>query len=239
VDIETYRKNRQALAENLPQHRPTCGTCFQPQQICYCPQIQKFNPLVKFVILIHPIEHRRRIATGRMSHLCLENSHLFRGHNFTHHKDVNALLSNPDLYPVILYPGTNSKNLTLMADSQRGGICPLGKTLTIFVLDGTWATAKKMLKHSHNLRDLPKICFTPDRPSNFRVRKQPREGYFSTIEAIHHTIDLLGPSFGFPTERRTHDALLRVFDSMVEVHLEFIQKSHERQGPSRYRRHET
>jgi len=238
VDIATYRQKQQSLIQLQQQKfRQTCGTCFQPQSICYCPQIKTFNPHVKFVILIHPIEHRRRIATGRMSHLCLENSHLFRGHDFTYHKDVNAILNDPSLFPVILYPGIQSKNLTNMTTEQRADIFPADKTLTIVVLDGTWATAKKMLRDSKNLHNLPRICFTPQTPSNFRVRKQPREGYYSTIEAIHHTIELLGTNFGFNTEAREHDHLLTVFNSMVELHLDFIQKSHERSDPSRYRRH--
>lgn len=188
------------------------------------------------MILIHPIEARRRIATGRLAHLCLPNSHLIRGHDFSNNKNVNEILSDPNIYPVVLSPSRPSTNLSHMSKENIATLFPPNKTLTIIVLDGTWATAKKMLKHSSNLRNLPRICFSREAPSNFRVRQQPHEGCLSTIEAIHHTIELLGPSFNFSTETRDHDRLLEVFDSMVELHLDFIKQSHERQGPSRYRR---
>ena len=189
-----------------------------------------------FVILLHPLEHRRRVATGRMSHLCLENSFLIRGHDYSKHELVTELANDPARQSVILYPGPTSKNLTLLSDQARQEWIDRDKKLTIFVIDGTWATAKKTIKHSANLRHLPRICFTPPRPSEFRVRKQPHAGCFSTIEAIHHTIDLIGPSCGFDTTARTHDGLLRTFDFMVEQQLDFLEDSRKREGPSRYKK---
>jgi len=119
---------------------------------------------------------------------------------------------------------------------ERSALFPKNKKLTIFVIDGTWLTAKKMIKHSHNINQLPRIAFTPVRPSTFRVRKQPHENCLSTIEAIHHTIELLGPTQGFDVNSRKHDHLLDAFDSMVELQLEFIRQSHENGTASRYRR---
>jgi DTW domain-containing protein YfiP len=230
MDIERYLQQRQQHIEQQPQFRRICLTCLQPQICCYCAHIKRFDPKIEFVILIHPLEVRRRVATGRMSHLCLENSHLVHGHDYTKNEYVNDLLNDPDRYNVILYPGRQSQNISTLKNEERMALFPKDKKLTIFVIDGTWMTAKKMIKHSHNINKLPRICFTPPRLSNFRVRKQPNDNCFSTIEAIHHTIELLG------TTNREHDKLLYVFDSMVDLQLEYIRKSHERQGPSRYKR---
>ena len=87
-----------------------------------------------------------------------------------------------------------------------------------------------------NLLALPRICFTPQKPSNFRVRKQPNSNCYSTIEAIHHTIDLLGDTQGFETKNRQHDGLLSVFNFMVENQLDFIKKSNLNPRESAYRR---
>ncbi len=209
-------------------------SCRQPEFSCYCAHVQKIPVNFKIVILIHPLEARRRIATGRMSHLCLDNSHLIRGQDFSADEQVNKILADPKLYPVILYPGKNSLNLTSLMPNDRAMICPQGKTLCIFVIDGTWATAKKMLRQSQNLQNIPRICFSPSTPSNFRVRKQPKEGCYSTIEAIHHCIELLGSSQGFDTSSRKHDQLLTVFNAMVELQLDFIKKSSGKPGSHRY-----
>jgi DTW domain-containing protein YfiP len=205
-----------------------CFRCMQTSEQCYCQQIQKFDPKIKFVILIHPIEVRRRFATGRMSHFSLQNSELIRGQNYSDDSRVNLILKNPDYYPVVLYPGLQSLNLTHLDDEERKEIFPKNKKPIIFVIDGTWNTAKKMVRLSENLCSLPRICFTPPGPSNFRIRKQPKIECYSTIEAIHQTIELVGEGVGFDVTSRAHDALLNVFDGVVEKQLKFVSKSRSR-----------
>lgn len=217
-------------------YREHCAVCIQPQKGCYCPHIQKFDPNISFVILIHPIEMRRRIATGRMSHLCLEQSFLISGKNYSDNEMVNGLIQDSGRHCVILYPGVDSRNLSVMTQAQQAQLVPQGKKLTIFVIDGTWATAKKMMRESQNLKSLPQICFSPEKPSTFRVRKQPADYCYSTIEAIHHTIDLLGQSQGFATAQRQHDNLLDVFDVMVERQLDYLRSSEEKNGAFTSRR---
>jgi DTW domain-containing protein YfiP len=236
LDLQSYKLKRQELSEQQPTYRILCMTCIQPQFSCYCSHIQKFDSKIDFVILIHPIEVRRRIATGRMSHLVLENSSLIMGQNYSANSAVNRLISDPDYHSVILYPGQKSQNLSDMSDDQRTNLFPKSKKLRIFVIDGTWATARKMVRLSENLNRLPRICFSPTTPSNFRVRKQPHAACYSTIEAIHHTIELVGKTQGFNQQSREHDKLLLVFDSMVERQLEFIRMSNENPSPTKYRR---
>jgi DTW domain-containing protein YfiP len=231
-----YHEMRRQRILKQPQYRNLCGSCRQPPSTCYCHVIEPVSLNIRFVILIHPIEARRRVATGRMSHLCLSNSLLLRGCDFSQHSAVNQILTDPTTKSMILYPGKNSRNLTLMSKDGRDNLCPVGKSLTVFVIDGTWATAKKMLRLSNNLQALERICFSATKPSEFHVRKQPRKECLSTIEAIHQTIELLGPSFGFDTELRAHDQLLKVFQTMVQQQLEFLRISDERAGPSRYKR---
>ena len=231
-----YRLKKEMLKLAEPSYRVLCLKCLQPQVGCYCAQIQSFDPKISFVILIHPIECRRRIATGRMSHLTLKESYLIRGQNYSNHETVNRLIQDPEYHSVILYPGVNSTNLSLMSAENYPALIPEGRKLRIFVIDGTWATARKMMRESENLKQLPKICFTPDKPSNFRVRKQPNENCYSTIEAIHQTIQMIGPTVGFNLNTRKHEALLNVFDFMVENQLEFIRQTEADPSRATYRR---
>lgn len=211
--------------------RLRCVRCLQPEFSCFCKWLSPFDPQMDFVILIHPIEvKRRRIVTGRMSHLSLINSHLIMGQLFDDDVRVNSLINDRDRHCLLLYPGRQAANLSLMSPSGRREMVPNGKRLTLFVIDGTWATAKKTVNQSDNLKRLPRVCFTPDRPSNFRVRLQPRPECCSTIEAIHHTLELLGPAVGFDTKARTHDRLLNVFNKMVDLQIELKSSG----KPSRY-----
>ena len=72
-------------------------------------------------------------------------------------------------------------------------LVPAGRQLIVFVLDGTWKSVRKMLRLSRNLASLPMICFEPPSPSSYRIRRQPKAHCYSTIEAIHHVLDLFAP----------------------------------------------
>jgi tRNA-uridine aminocarboxypropyltransferase len=236
VDIKSYLEKRQQLTDQQPKYRELCTVCIQPMFSCYCEHIQQFDAKMDFIVLIHPIEVHRRIATGRMSHLILQHSQLIMGQDYSENDQVNHLLADPSRHCVMLYPGRSSCNLTELNGAQRAELFPKDKRLTVFVIDGTWATARRTVRQSKNLQTLPRICFSSEKPSTFRVRKQPRVGCYSTIEAIHHAIELIGESQEFDTKTREHDKLLYVFDKMVERQLEFIRISEGKPGALRYRR---
>jgi len=209
VNVATYLE-RKSLLKN-PTARPVCWTCRQAGAGCFCAHVKPFDPGVQFVILIHPIEARRRVATGRMAHLSLRGSILIEGVEFSGHPQIRELVSSPENHCVILYPGRNSTDLS----REGAAFIPDAKKLVVFVIDGTWATAGRMIR-SEDLRGLPSISFTPSTRSRFRVRRQPAAECLSTIEAIHRTIDLLGTT-------QDHDRLLTVFDKMVEFQLGFSE----------------
>jgi DTW domain-containing protein YfiP len=234
MDIETYLRQRRLRAEQEPQFRVLCNHCMQPDFTCYCAHLRPFDCPLEFVILIHPLEARRRIATGRMSHLSLRPSRLITGYDFSTNAELNAVLADPDNHCVILYPGREAVNLTHAGTEQRQALFHASKRPVIVVIDGTWSTARKMLRRSDNLRALPRICFTPAAPSNFRVRQQPRAECYSTLEAIHHVIELLAGAHGFDVAGRAHDGLLYTFNQMVEQQLEFIRTTHKWRRRSRH-----
>jgi DTW domain-containing protein YfiP len=226
MDLHAYQARRRQLSEQALQPRAVCHVCRQSQFNCYCAHVQRFDPQITFVILIHPVEVQRRIATGRMSHLCLEGSHLLEGEDFSSHALVNQLIGDPSHQCVMLYPGQDAVNLSAMDSDGRNTLFSRDRKLVVFVIDGTWATARKMVRFSSNLGVLPRISFALDRPSGFKVRKQPAAGCFSTIEAIHQVVELVAPCYGFPIELRRHDNLLSVFDRMVEQQLQFVPLQH-------------
>lgn len=235
MNLQDYKKKRAELHLQQRQYRSLCSRCIQPNFACYCAHIAPFDPLINFVVLIHPIEVKRRIATGRMSHLSLKNSYLIKGQDYTNDRLVNDLIEDPSHQSMILYPGASSCNLSHLNNDEKQSLFAKNKKLRIFVIDGTWATARKMIRLSQNLKSLPRICFSPGKPSNFRVRKQPNSHCYSTIEAIHHTIELVGEVQGFCVKDRTHDRLLTTFNYMVERQLTFIEESH-RVSTNTYRR---
>jgi DTW domain-containing protein YfiP len=172
------------------------------------------------VILIHPVESRRRIATGRMAHLLLDNSWLIEGEDFSKSEKVLRLIADPDRKCMILYPGREAMDLDVPETTFTLRQAAQSRSrLTVFVIDGTWATARKMMRLSLNLRDLPMIKFQPKEESRFQVRKQPEKHCLSTIEAIHTVIDRLSPAGA-----TAHDHLIELFLEMVERQKTFVPR---------------
>lgn len=235
VNLKTFLENRLAIANQAPRFFERCRQCLRPKPSCYCPHIQSFDPKMTFVILTDPLEFRRRIASGRMAHLCLQNSFYQVGRNFSENTVVNALLNDKANHSIILYPAPGATALHTISAPERATLFPPEKRLVVFLLDGTWNTAAKMYRQSRNLSPLPKYFFTPPRASNFRIRKQPKAECVSTLEAIHHTIELLGPGRHFNLSSGEHHRLLHVFDRVVEEQLVHVKKSYDEKRPSRHR----
>jgi len=229
MNVERYRQLQKLRLQAEWQPRVHCELCKKPPLTCYCANVKAFAPATQFVILIHRHENRRSIATGRMAHLCLSNSHFYEGTDFTEHAQVNAILQNPKNFPVVLYPNADAVDLSEVDRADRQSFVPDGKQLVVFIIDGTWAQAKRMRRLSRNLHDLPHLYFTPETPSRFRVRKQPQSDCYSTIEAIHHFIELVED-----TSHQKHQNLMEVFSVMVERQIDFEKRLAVTRRGSRY-----
>lgn len=201
--------------------RPLCLTCRKSASTCYCSRIRAFDAAPEFVILIHPKENRKRVGTGRLTHLCLSNSVLLSGVDFTRNEAVSRILADPGNWPVVLYPGPAAIDVSRGAAATFEELVPRGKKLVVFVLDGSWSCAKKMLRVSANLRQLPQIRFDPPHRSTYRIRRQPRDICFSTVEAVHFMIDQLGASERWKSGAG-HENLLEVFRHLVERQLSHV-----------------
>ena len=138
---------------------------------------------------MHPKEFKQEKAgTGRLTALSLAGSQIEMGVGFDDHPAVNRLIDDPANFPVLLYPAADAFNVS------EGDLTPLdlgGRRLTVFLLDGTWACAKRMLTESKRLQSLPKLMFTPVEKSRFVIKRQPHEWCLSTLEATHQLLGAL------------------------------------------------
>lgn len=206
--------------------RSLCVRCLRAFSVCYCASLRPFYPSFTVVLLQHPKERKNTIGTARMTHLSLLNSLLIPGIGFEEDEKVNALIRDPAHHCVVLYPGENSVNVSEHADEFLSTVRTSSRKLVVFVIDGTWAQAKGMVRKSPRLTALPQICFTPDIPSQYKVRKQPNRFCLSTIEAVHALIRVLDP-------KAPSDILIELFASMVDRQIECgaLRKVREVQHP--------
>ncbi len=195
--------------------REMCYRCFWPKPLCWCRSIQPMETQTRFVFLMHPKEFKEEKAgTGRLTHLCLPNSELHMGIAFDNDDSVQALITSPSHFPVLLYPGPQALNLS---EGQLAPIDVGSRRLVVFLLDATWTGARKMLRLSPSLQRLPRIMFTPAAPSRYVIKQQPHPACLSTLEATHELLLALERS---GLDRYTRPAqLLDLFERMQTYQL--------------------
>lgn len=199
-------------------YRAKCMGCSRPEHLCVCSHIKETSLRTKFIILIHPMEAKKeKLGTGRITHTALVESELLMGIDFTEHKRVNELLASDKFYPMVLYPGEDALNIS---DPTENDIEILkGKRPLIFVIDGTWPCAKKMMKLSNNINTLPRISFSSDKESAFLIKHQPHKQALSTVESVHVLIKELG-KFGVEELSGSEDSMINAFKAMIQKQID-------------------
>ncbi len=163
-----------------------CYRCFWPQALCWCASITPMPTRTKFVYLMHPQEFKHtKAATGRLTHLCLAESEIHMGVGFDDHEAVQALIHDPQNFPVLLYPTRDARDLS---KGELQAVDFAGRRLVVFLLDATWRLARRMWRYSPGLQQLPRVMFSNATPSRYVIKKQPEPGCLSTLEATHELL---------------------------------------------------
>ncbi|MFG1483141.1 tRNA-uridine aminocarboxypropyltransferase [Halobacteriovorax sp. HFRX-2_2] len=199
-------------------YRIKCMGCSRPKTLCVCSLIKTSQIRSKIVILIHPMEAKKeKLGTGRITHTGLANSELIMGIDFTNDKKVNELLNNERYYPMVLYPGEDALNISAPSSDEVELL--KNKVPLIFVIDGTWPCAKKMMKLSTNINELPRISFSSDKESAFLIKHQPHKQALSTVESVHVLIKELG-KYGVEELDGNEDSMIDAFKAMVQKQID-------------------
>ena len=166
-----------------------CYRCGVRQNTCVCEAITPIETQMRLVLLMHPKEFKKQLlGTGRMTHASLPNSEIIMGIDFSQDRRVNELLSEPQNFCTVLWPGENA--LAWSGDDSLPAQLN-GRKLVVFLLDGTWNCARKMYRLSHNLHELPKLALNPTKPSAFTIKQQPDVRCLSTVEATQLLFETL------------------------------------------------
>jgi hypothetical protein len=105
----------------------------------------------------------------------------------------------------IVYPSPDAVDLETLPASERPS--------EIVVLDGTWHHAKTLLREIPALNSLRRVRFTPKKPSEYLIRKEPKEEYLSTIESVAHLLRVLEP------DTAGIEGLIDCFRAMIELNV--------------------
>tara|TARA_Y100001934_G_scaffold282550_1_gene396819 strand:- start:25 stop:1110 length:1086 start_codon:yes stop_codon:yes gene_type:complete len=168
-------------------------------------------------ILQHPRERFHPIGTARIAKLGLSKVDLqvvWKGF----HADPQLFEKIP-ANAGLLFPSSKARNLA--------SISPREQPKHLVVLDGTWSTARALFRSQPNLATLPHYFLAPDAPSQYRIRKEPRAEYRSTIEAIWQALRILEPT------NTTLDGLMETFNAMIQAQVDFALGKDKNPRPKR------
>ncbi len=155
--------------------RATCARCLRPAVVCYCAHLVSIPAQTRVVLLQHPREEGRPIGTAHMASLCLPSASVHVGTHFDDAPILEEILDNSSRPAYLLYPGEDARDIVRE---------PLREPITLVVVDGTWAQAKKLVKTNARLAAMPRVSFVPPSPSEYRIRREPKETYLSTLESL-------------------------------------------------------
>ncbi|SDK76029.1 tRNA-uridine aminocarboxypropyltransferase [Microbulbifer yueqingensis] len=167
--------------------RQICPTCQRPLNVCYCSALVHIPNRIKVLIIQHPLEEKHPFNTGRMAHLCLENSELVVAETLTGTGLARLLAPRSAL----LYP--NLDWLPAVEQVGKGGMMASGPLEQLVVIDANWRKSKKMLHLHPALQQLPRVSLEGDLQSNYRVRRSSLPNSLSTVESIAMAMELLEP----------------------------------------------
>jgi DTW domain-containing protein YfiP len=156
------------------------------------------------IVVQHPRERGMPIGTAHMARLCLPNAELHVGVRVAEMPGLQRALADTSRPIGLLYPDPGARDI--IADPPAGPV-------TLVLVDGTWAHARKLVRDNPELASLPRYAFRPPAPSEYRIRKEPSEEYVSTIESLAL---VLGALEGDPDKFK---ALLIPFRAMVDAQI--------------------
>ena len=201
--------------------REKCYRCYRPKESCMCLHVRPIQTRTKFVILMHPKEYKKvKNGTGHLTHLSLPNSEIHIGIDFSYQPRVNELLDDEKNLCYLLYPSQdaieiNTHKLTCKENSE--------KNVVIFIIDSTWACAKKMMRLSPNIAALQAISFTHATSSAFAIKEQPAAYCLSTIESVLTVLKLMDKNGDEAIGQSQFEQFLNPFLKMIEFQIEFME----------------
>ena len=143
------------------------------KEICICEEIRAFrataNNTTRVVILMHHRERRLTTNTARLAALSLNHCEIrVRGLPDTP-TNIEGIVDDQRAL-LLLYPSENASILN--ADF----LSKISKPITLI--------ASKVSKRESFLKDIPHVTLATDRPSEYELRREPKENGLATFEAI-------------------------------------------------------
>ena len=180
------------LAE--PEPIPECPRCHKPEPLCICDSIVPIDNKISVLILQHPQEQDRLLATARVTALHFKDAMVKVGLSWPSLSKILGREVDPQRWGILYLGSAKVAELETdrdivaidkkgqLEENQRGILKDLQG---IIVLDGTWSQAKALWWRNAWMLKCRRIILDPAQPSRYgKLRREPRRDGLSTLEAV-------------------------------------------------------
>jgi len=166
----------------------SCNKCGLPIINCICSKAPKIRTEAKIWILSTQKEFYRASNTARLLSLINPSStEIFLWERTKISEDLISKLNN-EIYDIfLLFPIENCETRSRKVEYKSTGKIPV-----FIIIDGTWKEARKIIRRSTYLEQLPIISLEPDFKSKYDLRRGAQDGNLCTIESAIEVLKLNG-----------------------------------------------
>ncbi|URQ98276.1 DTW domain-containing protein [Pseudoalteromonas sp. SCSIO 43095] len=165
-----------------------CEQCLIAKHYCICEGAEYASCNAAVCLLMYHNESFKPSNTGRLIAEIVPDNYAFRWDRTSPDPALLTLLNNDKYQPFVIFPAEDVE-----ADRVVTQVEPVaGKTPLFIFLDGTWREAKKMIRKSPYLDNLPVLSITAQKLSDYRLRVAPHAHQLGTAEVAIMVLALAG-----------------------------------------------
>lgn len=169
-----------------------CAQCRIDENYCLCALRPHAQSNAGFLILYYDDEILKPSNTGKLMADLFPDTFAYIWQRTTVEADLTALLSDPKWCPVVVFPSEYASPERVVFNDELH--LPNDRRPLFVFFDGSWREAKKMFRNSPYLDSAPLLSITPNRRSNYQIRKASRDLQLSTAEVASYVLDTIGES---------------------------------------------
>lgn len=165
-----------------------CEQCLIAKHYCICEGAEYASCSAAVCLLMYHNESFKPSNTGRLIAEIIPDNHAFRWDRTSPDPALLALLNNDKYQPFVIFPAEDVETDRVVTQVETHA----GKQPLFIFLDGTWREAKKMIRKSPYLDNLPVLSITAEKLSDYRLRVAPHAHQLGTAEVAIMVLALAG-----------------------------------------------
>lgn len=200
--------------EEVSIEQGTCKECELPVAECKCSETLNITTDIQIWLLTHENESTRPTNTGQLIKDALpDNTEIFYWSRVSPPEELLSLLKDEAYYPILVFPVENDNSTRLTAESLNDTLLlDMGhKKAAFLILDGTWKEARKILRKSDYLADLPFLPLENLEKTRYTLRRNKDIDHICTIEVAIELFKLSG-------EEELANGLNRIFELFLKAY---------------------